>query len=196
MRSFVQLEGFKSTLANIEARHSLKLHRLRSQLETPGQAESDESQPADKLGTATSSRSGTPSEYSADDPDDQLGFTCRGWQDTVWLVRGGPGHGKYRIFAAAIDAGYYDRMPQNVIKLVGDECEFADEWLGRPAKKTGNWAAFKKGVKRSNPFVRWLLVSIVMTVFLSVVYVAVVSVDEFLSCKTLWNGSLQSSEED
>ncbi|KAK3237430.1 hypothetical protein CYMTET_52496 [Cymbomonas tetramitiformis] len=82
----------------------------------------------------------------------------RGRRDTVWLVRGGPGHGKYRIFAAAIDAGYYDRMPENAIKLVGDECEFADEWLGRPPKKTGRWAAFKKSVKRSNPFVRWLLV--------------------------------------
>ncbi|KAK3283449.1 hypothetical protein CYMTET_8855 [Cymbomonas tetramitiformis] len=109
--------------------------------------------------------------------------------DTLWLVRGGPGHGSYRIFAAAIDAGYYDRMPENAIKLVGDECAFADEWLGRPPKKTGRWAAFKKGVKRSNPFVKWLLVSIIVTAFLSAVYVIVVSVDEWLSCKTLWNGS-------
>ncbi|KAK3267654.1 hypothetical protein CYMTET_23803 [Cymbomonas tetramitiformis] len=69
-----ELEGFKSTLANIEARHSLELHRLRSQLETPGQADSDESQPADKLGTATSPRSGTPSEYTAEDPNDELSF--------------------------------------------------------------------------------------------------------------------------
>ncbi|KAK3277157.1 hypothetical protein CYMTET_14820 [Cymbomonas tetramitiformis] len=83
-----------------------------------------------KLGTTDSPRSGTPSEYSADDPDNKLGFT-----------RGVPGHGKYRIFAAVIDAGYCDRMPQNAIKLVGDECELADEWLGRPAKQTGNWAA-------------------------------------------------------
>ncbi len=113
----------------------------------------------------------------------------RGRPETLYFVRGGPGHGEYSIFADAIDAGWYDRSPLNAIKLSGADIPFGRDWLGRPPKKTGRWAAFRKSVKRSNPFVRWLLVSIIMTVFLSLVYVAVVSVDEWLSCKTLWNGS-------
>ncbi|KAK3235563.1 hypothetical protein CYMTET_39946 [Cymbomonas tetramitiformis] len=39
-----ELKGFKRTLGDIEARHSLELNKLRSQLENPGQAENDESQ--------------------------------------------------------------------------------------------------------------------------------------------------------
>eukprot|EP00854_Cymbomonas_tetramitiformis_P032718 gene32718-41630_t len=45
-----ELEGFKSTLADIEARHSLELHKLRSQLETPGHAESGESEGEEEEG--------------------------------------------------------------------------------------------------------------------------------------------------
>ena len=105
----------------------------------------------------------------------------------LYVVRGGAGHGIHKTWAAALNAGWYQKQAfGNCCKFPSDEMVEAQAFLDHQPFPEGRAGVFARDMRQQHIFVRLCALGVVTTIFCGIIVklAYIVSTQAYLS--TSW----------
>ena len=104
----------------------------------------------------------------------------------LYVVRGGAGHGIHKTFAAALNAGWYQKQAfGNCCKFSSSEMKDAEDFLAHEMFPEGRAGAFAKDMRQQHILVRVFALGVITTIFGLIIVKLAYIVHDKLDCRSL-----------
>ena len=104
----------------------------------------------------------------------------------LYVVRGGAGHGIHKTWAAALNAGWYQKQAfGNCCKFSSSEMKDAEDFLAHEMFPEGRAGAFAKDMRQQHILVRVFALGVITTIFGLIIVKLAYIVHDKLDCRSL-----------